>query len=179
MPAWYCIAVASSLRRLVRPALAISAITLLSQLLSAVVQVLIAALFGARVELDAYFAALTLPTYFSAVLLGGLSYVFVPLFVEHRTTGSEEEAWKITGNIVTLYLVVAGSLTIAGMVWARQLLALTVPGLSDSAIALATTLARSSGRVSSSAASRRSVSVSISRTSGSSGRRSHHSLAVW
>ena len=133
---------ASSLRRLVRPALAISAITLLSQLLSAVVQVLIAALFGARVELDAYFAALTLPTYFNAVLLGGLSYVFVPLFVEHRTTGSEEEAWKITGNIVTLYLVVAGSLTIAGMVWARQLLVLTVPGLSDSAIALATTLTR-------------------------------------
>lgn len=132
----------NSLRRLVRPALAISAITLLSQLLSAVVQVLIAALFGAGIELDAYFAALTLPTYFSAVLLGGLSYVFVPLFVEHRTTGSEEEAWKITGNILTLYLVVAGSLTIAGMVWARELLALTVPGLSDSALTLATLLAR-------------------------------------
>lgn len=133
---------ASSLRRLARPALAISAITLFSQLLSAAVQVLIAALFGARVELDAYFAALTIPTYFNAVLLGGLSYVFVPLFVEHRTTGSEEEAWKVTGNVMALYLAVAGCLTIAGMVWARQLLALTVPGLTDSAISLATTLAR-------------------------------------
>jgi len=133
---------ASSLRRLVQPALAISAITLASQLLSAGVQVLIAALFGARIELDAYFAALTIPTYFNAVLLGGLSYVFVPLFVEHRTTGSEEEAWKVTGNIMSLYLLVAGCLTIAGMVWARQLLALTVPGLSDPATSLATTLAR-------------------------------------
>src|SRR5690242_16182438 len=106
------------MRRLIRPTIAISGITLLSQLLSAAVQILVAALFGAKVELDAYFAAITLPTYFSAVLLGGLSYVFVPLFVGHRTSGSEAQAWKIADNIVTLYLVVAGALTAAGMIWA-------------------------------------------------------------
>jgi len=130
------------MRRLARPTIVVSGLALTGQLVSLGLQVLIASLFGARAEMDAYLAAFALPAYVSTVLTGGLGYVFVPLFVDSRIRLNESESWHVASNLITIYVVAVGSISLAGVLLAQPLLRLTVPGLEDATLALATRLAR-------------------------------------
>ena len=67
-----------------------------------VTQVVIARLFGASAEMDAYLTALVIPLYLESVLLAGLPFVLIPAFVREETTGGEEEAWSLAGTIFWL-----------------------------------------------------------------------------
>jgi len=130
------------MRRLLRPTVVVSGLAFGGQLVSLALQVLVASLFGARAEMDAYLAAFALPAYVSAVLTGGLGYVFVPLFVDARIRLNEREAWRVASTLITVYVLAVGSISVAGIWLAQPLLRLTVPGLPEPTLVLATRLAR-------------------------------------
>ncbi|MFC2036525.1 murein biosynthesis integral membrane protein MurJ [Chloroflexota bacterium] len=93
-------------------------------------QIVVASLFGAGAEMDAYLTALVVPTYIQAVLLAGLPFVFIPAFVQTETTGDDEEAWALAG---TVFWLVTGTLlvvAVGGSLLAEEIIALSAPGLS-------------------------------------------------
>jgi putative peptidoglycan lipid II flippase len=92
-------------------------------------QVLIAALFGTGPEMDAFFTALVVPVYLQAVLLGGLSFVFIPAFVREESSGNDDDAWSLVGTFIwligSILLVIAG----VGAFFAENIIQLSAPEL--------------------------------------------------
>ncbi len=116
--------------------------TLLMSIFGALTQVAIAARFGASSELDAFYAALVVPNTLVTILLGSLSSVFLPIFVEQRTKSGERKAWHLTETLVGsfgFFLLVVSALTFAG---AEPLLQLITPGLAPVTRALAARVLR-------------------------------------
>lgn len=125
------------MRHLLRPAITVTLITLCGQLTGFVSQVVVAAAFGAKMEMDAFLAASTLPLYAIAVLLGSIGLGFIPLFIEHRAKAGEEEAWKFASAVLNATLFFCGIVTVAGMLFAEPLIRWTTPGLSPEGLAVA------------------------------------------
>lgn len=99
-------------------------------------QAFIAWLFGAGVEMDAFLTAVVVPVYLQAVLISGLSFVFIPAFIESQVAGNEEDAWALAG---TFFWVVGGLLAVIAMIGsflAPQIIALIAPGLSPDKAAI-------------------------------------------
>lgn len=92
-------------------------------------QMVIAMFFGAGAEMDAYLTALVIPIYIQAVLLSGLSFVFIPAFIEARTSGKEDEAWSLAGTIFWLIGGIFILLAIAGSFFSSTIISITAPGL--------------------------------------------------
>ena len=111
------------------------------QAIAFVTQVVIAASFGARADMDAFLAANTLPQYLIAVLLSALGFVFIPVFVEHSASKDDNSAWEVVNNVLTLCTLVLGLLAIAGVIFAKPLLRLSTPGLSAESLDLAARVA--------------------------------------
>lgn len=129
------------MRRLFRPTLFITAFNLATLLVSFVAQVIIAATFGARWQMDAYLAAFLLPSVASAVLVGSIGFVFIPIFVRQRSSEGQQQAWLVASAVFNLALIVFGVLTVVGVVARRPLLALVAPGLDAATLDLACSLA--------------------------------------
>jgi putative peptidoglycan lipid II flippase len=103
---------------------------LVSFLASLASGMVLAALFGAGSEMDAYLTAQVIPVYIQAVLLTGLPFVFVPAFVEASEAGSEEDAWAMAG---TFFWLLGGGLLVVSLavsLLAPSIIALSAPGLS-------------------------------------------------
>jgi putative peptidoglycan lipid II flippase len=106
------------------------------------IQVAMAAYFGARSEMDAFLTANTLPQYLTAVLLSSLSFVFIPVFVDYLAQGHEEEAWRLASGIINQCALVLGVIALAGIILAEPLLRLVTPGLAEESIQVALRVAR-------------------------------------
>ncbi len=91
-------------------------------------QVIIAAYFGASASMDAYLTALVIPAYFQAVLVSGLSLVFIPVFVAERTKGNEDAAWKLVGTFFWITVSVLGVIGLAGSLLATNIITISAPG---------------------------------------------------
>ena len=133
---------APAFSRLPRQAAIVTLLTVAGQLVGLVTQVVIAGIFGARADMDAFLAASTLPQYVVAVLLGALSAVFVPVFLEYQASDRPADAWRLASAVVTLTGILLGVLGLVGALVAEPLLKLTVPGLSPSSLAVAVRVAR-------------------------------------
>ena len=132
----------SAPRGLTRPALTVTFLTVVAQLVALASQVVLAHEFGARANMDAFLAANTLPQYIVTVLLGALAAVFVPVYIEYDGTGRHEEAWRIAGAVVTAAGSLLVLLALGGILFAGPLVRMSTPGLSDESLALATLVAR-------------------------------------
>ena len=126
---------------LLRPTVTITLLTLGAQAVAFLTQVVIAASFGARADMDAFLAASTLPQYLIAVLLSVLAFVFIPVFVEYAAAGREDDAWDIASAVLTMCAVVLGALSLLGIAFARPLLRYTTPGLTPGSLDLAVRVA--------------------------------------
>lgn len=100
-------------------------------------QMVIAAIFGAGEVMDAYLTALTLPVYLQAVLISGLSVVFIPAFIKDVTEGCEEDAWALVGAFFWLLGVVLLPIAVGTALFAQPILQLTAPGLDPAEMELA------------------------------------------
>jgi len=116
--------------------------TFMGQVIGFFVSVFSAKYFGASVEMDAFLAAQTLPNYLSMVLVGGLSFVFVPIFVENRAIKEETTAWDVANSIITLYMILLATISILGILFSKELVLLITPGLSKEGLDLASGLAK-------------------------------------
>src|SRR5690349_20664152 len=117
------------MRRIARAVLIITLFTLLGQAVTFVTQVVMAALFGAGKSMDAFLAANAIPQYVIAVLLGSLGVVFIPVFIEYLTTGSQEEAWQIASSVINLTLIGLVVLILFAILSPETILRMAAPGL--------------------------------------------------
>lgn len=109
--------------------LVVSLLAFAGQVLLFITQVVVASVFGAGADMDAFLAANAVPQYVIAVLLGSLGFVFVPVFVDYLATGREDEAWQIASSVINLSVLVLSTLTVLGILFPDAILDLTAPGL--------------------------------------------------
>jgi putative peptidoglycan lipid II flippase len=93
-------------------------------------QMIIAAFFGAGAEMDAYLTALVVPAYLQWVLLGGLSFVFIPAFVREEARGNDEAAWELVGTFFWITTGVLIVIAIIGIFFSKNIISLIAPGFS-------------------------------------------------
>lgn len=100
-------------------------------------QTIIAGLYGAGWEMDAYFTALAIPTYLQSVLLSTLSFVFIPAFVRDQSEGREEDAWALVGTFFWLTSVAITTVCALVALFSPRVLSILAPGLSGEKLTLA------------------------------------------
>jgi putative peptidoglycan lipid II flippase len=107
-----------------------------------VLDVSIAATYGAGASTDAFFVAARLPLGLVAIVMVGANQALVPAF----TTSLERYGFAATHRLVSILLNASllGGLALTGLVGliATPLMRITAPGLSDVSIALAASLTR-------------------------------------
>src|SRR5207237_10633843 len=89
------------MRRLAQAALVVMTGFLLSRLLGAVRNIVIAAHFGTGTEYGAYVAAIALPDLVFQVLVGGaVGSAFIPVFKRYLARGDTDDAWNLTITVI-------------------------------------------------------------------------------
>ena len=121
--------------RIARDAGLTGAATLTSRVLGLVRDQVLAAFFGAGNDMDAFVVAFRIPNLVRDLFAeGAMSAAFVPTFTRQLTLQGKHDAWRLGNNVLNALLVATGVLVIAGMVFARPLIALyagdfaSVPG---------------------------------------------------
>jgi putative peptidoglycan lipid II flippase len=82
--------------------------------------------YGATHERDAYLLALAVPTYFSAVMSGVLSMVFIPIFIDYHKK-NPQQAWRIASTLINLIGLLSVFITIACFLFSRQVVGFLAP----------------------------------------------------
>jgi putative peptidoglycan lipid II flippase len=89
---------------------------------------------GTGVGAEAFRAALRIPNLLQNLLGEGvLSASFIPVYSKALAEGREEDAGRLAGAVAGLLLVVTSTIVLAGVVFARPLTRLFVPGFDDPA----------------------------------------------
>lgn len=108
----------------------IGAATMLSRVFGLVREQLFAALMGAGFYSDAFVNAFRIPNLLRDLFAeGALSNAFVPTFTEQRIQKSPADAWRLANLVLGALLVVVGTLTLLGIVFAPAVVQLVAPGL--------------------------------------------------
>src|SRR5207302_9392554 len=117
------------MRRLAKAALVVMTGFLLSRLLGAVRNIVIAAHFGTGTQFDAYVAAIALPDLVFQVLVGGaVGSAFIPVFKRYHTLGRDDEAWHLTSSVINMFALVALVTSAVLAVFARPIMDVWVAG---------------------------------------------------
>ena len=111
------------------------AATLASRVLGLVREQVLAALFGAGNEMDAFFVAFRIPNLVRDLFSeGAMSAAFVPTFTRQLTIHGKPAAWRLGNNVLNVLLIVTLTLVVAGVLFTRPLVTLfagdyaSVPG---------------------------------------------------
>jgi len=111
-------------------------------LLAFVLQVILAARFGATGVMDAYLVATTIPTLLIGLLPGALNICLIPIFVEHATKGRKEEAFAVSNGVIVLFGLILGSIVVAGELAAFWVIKMVAPGFDTARLAISSDLFR-------------------------------------
>lgn len=108
--------------RLAKSAGLIGVATMTSRILGLVRDLLLAHLFGARNEMDAFNVAFRIPNIFRDLFAeGAMSAAFVPAFTRRLTLGSRDDAWRLGNQMMNALLVITGALAALGVLFASPL----------------------------------------------------------
>ena len=109
-------------RHLLRSSLVVIALFGLSKAVGLVRARLVAGAFGAGMEYDAFTAANQLPELFFAVIAGGsLAAALIPVYSQYLAQESRETSTRLANTILTLVLLVLGSVSAVGILLAPWL----------------------------------------------------------
>lgn len=87
--------------------------SIIGHLLSLGKEVIVAAKFGVTEEMDAFYAAVTLPNLFNIILLTTFSSIFIPVFVRYKLKEEEEEANRVASIVINYFsLFLLGTATL-------------------------------------------------------------------
>lgn len=125
-----------------RSTLITTLLSALNLILTFVVQVVLAAYFGAGQEMDAYLAAAALPTLINTVLLGAFNFVLVPQLTTLKANQDEAGSWAVVNGFITLSLLILSGVSFLVIVIALPLATWIAPGFSPQTTALTATLLR-------------------------------------
>jgi putative peptidoglycan lipid II flippase len=122
------------MRKLAQGALVVLTGFLLSRLLGAVRNIVIAAHFGAGQDYGAYVAAIALPDLVFQVLVGGaVGSAFIPVFKRYNAVGEDREAWYLTSAVINVFVLIAMGTSLVLAVFARPIMDIWLPGAEDAA----------------------------------------------
>ena len=116
-----------------------------SRVLGLVREQVVASLFGAGSETDAYNVAFRVPNLLRDLFAeGAMSAAFVPTFTRRLTSDGRESAFTLARSVLTVLVLATLALVALGMVFAEPLVRLLAFGYADSPaqVALTTTLTR-------------------------------------
>lgn len=99
---------------------------------------------GYPVGLDAYTAAFTVPDFMFTILVSGaLSVTFIPVFNQRLVKGNKKSAWELSTSMINFMAIITLIASILIIIFAEPILKyLIAPGLSESGLALATSMMR-------------------------------------
>lgn len=131
-------------KRIVKAAGVIGVFTLLSRIMGYVRDMVMAYFFGAGLITDAFIAAFRLPNLLRRLFAeGSLVVSFVPVFTDYYKNKGEKEAFKLAGSALRVLSIILFILTVAGVVFAAEIIQVIAPGFKDPAtIDLAVSLTR-------------------------------------
>ena len=96
--------------------------TLTSRILGLVRDQILAALFGAGNEMDAFIVAFRIPNLVRDLFAeGAMSSALVPTFTRYLTLHGKREAWRLGNNVLNVLLLITGVLVVIGMLFAEPL----------------------------------------------------------
>jgi putative peptidoglycan lipid II flippase len=85
----------------------------------------LAALFGAGNDMDAFIVAFRVPSLVRDLFAeGAMSSAFVPTFTRQLTLNGKAAAWRLGNNVLTALLLVTGGVVVAGLLFADPLVTL-------------------------------------------------------
>src|SRR5438093_10162109 len=109
-------------RTLARSAGMAGAATLASRVLGLARDQVLAALFGAGNEMDAFIVAFRIPNLVRDLFAeGAMSAAFVPAFTRQLTLHGKPAAWRFGNNVLNTLFLVTTPLVVAGLVFTRPL----------------------------------------------------------
>src|SRR5712691_7494811 len=96
---------------------------LCSRVLGLIREQVIAALFGAGKNLDAFLMAFRLPNMLRDLFAeGALSTAFITTFSKKIATEGDESAWRLANKVATLTAIFMSVITLDGIIFAPQLI---------------------------------------------------------
>ena len=117
---------------LLKPLATLSGLTLVSRILAFVRDILIARLFGAGIENDAYIIATRLPNLLRRLFAeGAFSQAFVPIFGEYHKRRGHDETKLLVDHVTTMLALALFVVTLIGIVAAPLIIYLTAPGFAE------------------------------------------------
>src|SRR6266850_2118748 len=121
----------------------VSIAILCSRVLGLIREVVIAALFGATRNMDAFLTAFRAPNMLRDLFAeGALSTAFVTTFSRRIATDGDASAWRLASKVATLTLVFMSALTVLGIIGAPVLIQILAPGFPPEKAALTIQLTR-------------------------------------
>src|SRR5438552_1043172 len=116
----------------VRSARTVSLAVLGSRVLGLVREQVLASLFGASREFDAFLTAFRIPNLLRDLFAeGALSAAFVTTFTQKVETEGDKSAWRLANLVLNALLIVLSLITVAGIVAAPWLVKLIAPGFAN------------------------------------------------
>ncbi|MCI2426574.1 murein biosynthesis integral membrane protein MurJ [Candidatus Acetothermia bacterium] len=115
---------------------------LFCRILGFVREMVIAHIFGATAETDAFLIALIIPNLFAGLMANAITFAFIPVFTEYRVKQGDQDAWRITSTLINLTLVVLVIGTIVVFLTAPFIVRLIGPGLAKETQTIAIQLTR-------------------------------------
>lgn len=115
-------------------ALLMVVITFISRIAGMVQMMVIGHAFGARGDVNSFFAAYTIPDLVYFLVAGGAARTaFVPVFTEYLALKKVQQAWRVFSSVFWLLFIVGGVVVLAGATFAPQIARLSALGWLDSA----------------------------------------------
>src|SRR5438309_2821537 len=100
-----------------------------SRVLGLIREVVIASLFGASRNMDAFLTAFRAPNMLRDLFAeGALSTAFVTTFSRRIATEGDDSAWRLASKVATLTVVFMSALTVVGIIGAPVLIEILAPG---------------------------------------------------
>ena len=119
-------------RSVVKAAGLIGMATFSSRILGFVRDMVLARIFGATPEADAFFVAYRVPNLLRELFAeGSMSSAFIPVFMEYQTLKSKRDAWELASAVFTTLLTIVTGITILGIIVASGIVWLLAPGFHD------------------------------------------------
>ena len=117
----------------------ITLFTLINAFINYLTITVLAYFFGAGLEIDAFFAAMTIPQVLLAILQVIVPASFLPWFIKRRAE-DEANSWKLASIAANIICVILAAMALLGTAFSRTIIHLINPGFSVSTAALAATL---------------------------------------
>jgi putative peptidoglycan lipid II flippase len=121
-------------KRLMRGAATVGSMTLISRVLGFIRDMVIARMFGASAEADAFFVAFKIPNFFRRLTAeGAFSQAFVPVLADIRHKEGEAATHLLLDAVWTRLSLFLLALTLLGMLLAEPIMLLFAPGFATDA----------------------------------------------